>query len=84
MFRILFPPQSLTLTHTHVQASTAGSRGDSETEKKYNNISKLLTVGAIVFQVVGFIVLVGTIAGVVSSSARTVTRCTSSFFVANC
>ena len=65
-----------------MQASTAGGRGDMEAKSKYDKISIALTVGAIVFQVVGFIVLVGTIAGVVSANAAaaatSITRTSSS------
>ncbi|XP_064391646.1 uncharacterized protein LOC135339470 [Halichondria panicea] len=69
-------------------ASSAGSRGDADTEGKYKKISIILTVVAIVTQVVGFIIVVGTVVGVVTSGARaivsTTSRCTSFSYSSSC
>ncbi len=48
-----------------MQASSARSRGDTDTKRKYEKISMALTVVAIVTQVLGFIIVVGTAVGIV-------------------
>ncbi len=58
---------------THMQASSAGSRGDTDTKAKYEKISMILTVVAIVTQVVGFIIVVGTAVGIATAGARAIT-----------
>lgn len=55
-----------------MQASSAGGRGDLATKSKYDKISIVLTVSAIVFQVVGFIVIIGTVLGIVLAPAAVV------------
>ncbi len=70
-------------TITHMQASSAGSRGDTDTKRKYKKISMTLTVIAIVTQVLEFIIVVGTAAGIVASGASAarsiVTSCSSRY-----
>ncbi len=41
------------------QATDAGKRGDAVTKKKYDQISVALTVAGIIFQVIGFLCIIG-------------------------